>query len=573
MKGLLNTMTSRFAEFDRSRLKTASLDDRRHDLSISAILPLNLVDFPDKPYLALAKKIAAARQQDSAVILMMGAHVLRSGVQRYLIDLMEKRYVVLIGLMAVLLVVALLFFVGVGDFWDKITGRLGSTTTVVHNITVTSGSGPVVYTVWNETMTDVSSGPTEDSATYVMINFSVSDADGYGNLNDSTAAISFNLSGATRTNTSCARVDGAGNYANYTCNVTMWWFDAPGTWSINASISDTSSNVATNTTNTFDVGTTAGFSASPSELTWADIGPGAVGVEPSGGEYILMNNTGNLIRDVEVNATNLYGEMNSAQALWAANFTSHISAGCGGTAMVADAFTQVVDASLPIGNYTLDDGTGQEGIYLCLEAANAVLDAQSYSTASAGSWTLRIFMVLLSVKRKKKRKVSRKKLMESLDCVLGELKEDGSFSEEEIGALVLERVKSQYKKKVVIPLHIFCDKLGALESLTKYMKENLGMRYSEIAAVLVRDERTVWTSYNKAKEKVRRRFGSGFELGDAKLTIPLSEFEKEGLTVLERVVVYLKDKKRKKYSEISKIIDRDQRNVWAIYSKASSKLS
>ena len=83
-------MTSRFAEFDRSRLKTASLDDRRHDLSISAILPLNLVDFPDKPYLALAKKIAAARQQDSAVILMMGAHVLRSGVQRYLIDLMEN---------------------------------------------------------------------------------------------------------------------------------------------------------------------------------------------------------------------------------------------------------------------------------------------------------------------------------------------------------------------------------------------------------------------------------------------------------------------------------------------------
>ena len=46
-----------------------------------------------KLFAYLAKKIAAARQQDSAVILMMGAHVLRSGVQRYFIDLMEKRYV------------------------------------------------------------------------------------------------------------------------------------------------------------------------------------------------------------------------------------------------------------------------------------------------------------------------------------------------------------------------------------------------------------------------------------------------------------------------------------------------
>jgi hypothetical protein len=44
-----------------------------------------------------ARKIIEARKSGSAVILIMGAHVLRSGVQRYLIDLMEKGYITLLA--------------------------------------------------------------------------------------------------------------------------------------------------------------------------------------------------------------------------------------------------------------------------------------------------------------------------------------------------------------------------------------------------------------------------------------------------------------------------------------------
>ena len=100
------------------------------------------------------------------------------------------------------------------------------------------------------------------------------------------------------------------------------------------------------------------------------------------------------------------------------------------------------------------------------------------------------------------------------------------------------------------------------------MKENLEMKYSEIAILLLRDERTIWTSYNKTKKKL----GVMFVVGGAALTIPLSEFKGGKLTILERVIIYLRDKKRMKYSEIAEIINRDQRNVWAIYSRASSKL-
>ena len=65
------------------------------------------------------------------------------------------------------------------------------------------------------------------------------------------------------------------NYKNYTCNVTMWWWDGTGTWDINASISDNDNLSTENSSTNFYLGTTEGFSGSPTNLTWASINPGA----------------------------------------------------------------------------------------------------------------------------------------------------------------------------------------------------------------------------------------------------------------------------------------------------------
>jgi hypothetical protein len=83
-------MGSRYPLFDRSRLLLEPLADRRHDLTIEAILPLAAaeVHFPELDQ--VARTLLRARRDGAGVILMMGAHVLRSGVQRYLIDLMER---------------------------------------------------------------------------------------------------------------------------------------------------------------------------------------------------------------------------------------------------------------------------------------------------------------------------------------------------------------------------------------------------------------------------------------------------------------------------------------------------
>jgi hypothetical protein len=84
-----------FPAFDRSRLRTQPLANRQHDLDLSAMLPLD-APLPALEHAAmpvLGKRLADARTNTRARILMMGAHVVRAGVARFLIDLMERGFI------------------------------------------------------------------------------------------------------------------------------------------------------------------------------------------------------------------------------------------------------------------------------------------------------------------------------------------------------------------------------------------------------------------------------------------------------------------------------------------------
>lgn len=76
---------------DRRRLKLKPLSERVHDLRASSVMPLeSRSDFnhPSIPHVAAAME--SARDRGSAVVMMMGGHVVRSGAQRFIIDLMER---------------------------------------------------------------------------------------------------------------------------------------------------------------------------------------------------------------------------------------------------------------------------------------------------------------------------------------------------------------------------------------------------------------------------------------------------------------------------------------------------
>ncbi|MFC1754021.1 hypothetical protein ACFL96_11635 [Thermoproteota archaeon] len=55
---------------------------------------------------------------------------------------------------------------------------------------------------------------------------------------------------------------------------------------------------------------------------------------------------------------------------------------------------------------------------------------------------------------------------------------------------------------IPLPSMIFKDRaVSVLEAIVEYMKDNLDLTFHDIAKLLNRDDRTVWTVYSRAKKK------------------------------------------------------------------------
>lgn len=81
--------------FDRGQLQLKPLTERKHDIDLSIIRPLETIKpglFDEKEKI-IARRIIDAKRAGAAVIMMMGGHVFRSGIQNYLIDLIERGYI------------------------------------------------------------------------------------------------------------------------------------------------------------------------------------------------------------------------------------------------------------------------------------------------------------------------------------------------------------------------------------------------------------------------------------------------------------------------------------------------
>ncbi|MCL2775731.1 MAG: hypothetical protein FWD71_20655, partial [Oscillospiraceae bacterium] len=78
-----------FTKFDRSKIKILPINERKSDIDLSIIMD---VDKPTKPFDnpnidKLADDIINARKKGAPVILMYGAHVIRSGCAKFMIKL------------------------------------------------------------------------------------------------------------------------------------------------------------------------------------------------------------------------------------------------------------------------------------------------------------------------------------------------------------------------------------------------------------------------------------------------------------------------------------------------------
>ncbi len=65
-----------------------------------------------------------------------------------------------------------------------------------------------------------------------------------------------------------------------------------------------------------------------------------------------------------------------------------------------------------------------------------------------------------------------------------------------------ETEKKTFKEYIDIPSFVFKDRtLSVLEVMVEYLKDNKKMKFHEIAQIINRDDRTVWTVYRRAKLK------------------------------------------------------------------------
>jgi hypothetical protein len=129
-------MPSKYPVFDRSRLRVKPLAERVHDLHLDHWLALAdpTPGFSHPDLATVARRLKSARSNNAARVLMMGAHVIRAGVNRHIIDLMERGLIDHIAMN------------GAGPIHDFELARIGATTEGVARYIRTGEFG-----LWRET--------------------------------------------------------------------------------------------------------------------------------------------------------------------------------------------------------------------------------------------------------------------------------------------------------------------------------------------------------------------------------------------------------------------------------------
>lgn len=125
---------------------------------------------------------------------------------------------------------------------------------------------------------------------------------------------------------------------------------------------------------------------------------------------------------------------------------------------------------------------------------------------------------------------------------------------------------------MTVPSSIFFDRdLAPLESITEYLKEVKGLTYHEIAVLVGRDDRTIWTCYNRAQKKRALKPKTEMPV-EVVVDIPLEMFKNRMLAPLESITAHLKDAAGLSFHEIALLLNRDDRTVWTCYNRMKKKI-
>lgn len=152
------------------------------------------------------------------------------------------------------------------------------------------------------------------------------------------------------------------------------------------------------------------------------------------------------------------------------------------------------------------------------------------------------------------------KLIGSLGAVLGELQSRGVGASD---ALMLANLQRG------VPLSVFNSSLGALESIVKYMREELLLDYVTIARMLGKNSGPIGVTYRRSLVKLKKSLDTS-----SKESIPfeaLRENSAKGLSVFESVAYHLA-RQGHDWHEIARILHRHDKTVWTVLDRAKRKM-
>lgn len=160
--------------------------------------------------------------------------------------------------------------------------------------------------------------------------------------------------------------------------------------------------------------------------------------------------------------------------------------------------------------------------------------------------------------------------------ILREVKSDKDFARtkevagelaEKFGVDLIKLFEMVSEKEILLPATIFLPELSALETVSRYLHENLNISFKRIGELMNRSEKTIWQAYNNSCKKYQKKLATP----ETAYLLPISIFADRKFSNLEAIVLCLKEQYNLKFSEIGAILHRDQRTVWTVHNRAQKK--
>jgi len=176
------------------------------------------------------------------------------------------------------------------------------------NMTITVGNEvPTIAYVYPEGAVTLTGGSTK----VVTLEFNATDPNGVADLNDATAQVVLSKAGETsRTSPSCSTVSSSATVRQYSCDVTMQFYDGAGSWTINATVEDQSAAEAVNDTTSVTVNALDFITQDILTITWGSVSVGQTDAEADA-KMVLTNGGNQDYSDISIKGQNATGVANS----------------------------------------------------------------------------------------------------------------------------------------------------------------------------------------------------------------------------------------------------------------------